>query len=114
MPDGGISPLIAASFAPPAVIIAAVAEALGTTPEEMTSKRAHAGLHAARQVAVLLFAEFTMLSRVEMGLALGRKDDSAGRYILLGARIRLDEDQVFRSAFHQARERLLQGFKHGV
>ena len=86
---------------------------MGTTVAELLGKRVFSNLNAARQITCLLFAEFTLLSMVEMGFALGRRNDTAGRHCLIVARARLQKDQRFRGAFEQARQGLLKGFEHG-
>lgn len=108
MPDG-TAPRPVPSFIPAPVIVASVAATMGTTSEAMLSKQRLAGLHAARQVATLLFEEFTLLSMVEMGRVFGRGDNGAGRYFLVGARERLAKDTKFHVAYRIARARLVEG-----
>jgi len=110
MADGAFSS-VAARFIPAPVIIESVAATVGgITVADLMGKRVLAGLNAARQIAVLLFAEFTLLSMVEMGHTLGRKDNSTGRHLLIGARERLESDERFRVAYLLAKARLLEGF----
>lgn len=106
MPDGSL-PASIPPFIPHAAILDAVAATLGTTADELRGKRVLSGLNAARQIAAMLFAEFTLLSAVEMGMALGRKNTSAGGYMLRTGRERLAIDPRFRSAFGFVRARLL-------
>ncbi len=112
MPDG-TSPLRVPSFIASATIIESVAASMGTTADALLGPSRLPNLHASRQICCLLFAEFTLLSRVEMGAVLGRANESGGWRLLKLGKIRLDNDQCFRGAFEQARQRLLQGFQHG-
>lgn len=108
MPDGNVLTSSPPAFVAAPLIIGVVAATLGVSVEDVTGKRVLAGLVAARQIAALLCAEFTLLSMVEIGFALGRRDNSTGRYILLEARARLEKDQCFAEAFQQARQGLAQ------
>lgn len=99
----------APQFVSAPTILACVAEILGVTVKALKGKRVPPGLVAARSVCILLLAELTLLSQVEMGEALGRRNHTSGRLILRRARLRLEQDKVFAAAFEQARQRLLQG-----
>lgn len=113
MADGGF-PLRAPSFIAPSLIIESVAATMSTHPADVIGKRRFSNLDATRQICCLLFAEFTLLSKVEMGVVLGRPNSGGGWHLFKQASIRIADDQCFRGAFEQARQRLVEGFKHGV
>lgn len=112
MPDGAF-PLRVPSFITPSVIIESVSATMSTTVADLLGKRRDSNLNAARQICCLLFAEFTVLSKVEMGAVIGRPNNGGGWHLFKEASARIADDQCFRGAFEQARERLLQGFRSG-
>lgn len=112
MPDGAVPAMRIPSYIVPATIIESVAGTMGTTVVDLLGKRLLPNLHASRQICCLLFSEFTLLSMVEMGVALGRPNPGGGWRLLTLARTRLDDDKRFYGAFEQARQGLLQRFQH--
>lgn len=97
---------------PAAAVIEMVAVTLGLQVVSIRGARRARSLHVARCIAALLITDHTMLSQVELGRALGRRDNSAG-YALMQAGMKLrDNDERFRVALEQARKRVLQWSDH--
>jgi chromosomal replication initiation ATPase DnaA len=102
----------AATLIPAPLVIEAVAEQFGLSLLDLRGPRISQSLTRARQVAAVLLQDFTLLSQVEIGAALGRRSNTAGRSLLLAGLKSRGDDQRFAQAIEQARQRLLEGF-HG-
>jgi hypothetical protein len=97
---------------PAPAIVETVALALGTCVEDLRGPRGGQSLVFARCIAVLLISDYTMLSQLETGHALGRHNQGGGHQLLSAARKRQGDDQRFRAALEQCRERVLQWSDH--
>lgn len=98
---------------PAPAVVESVAEQFGLSVLDLRGARVSQSLTRARQIAAVLMTEFTLLSQVEIGVALGRRSATAGRSLLAGGTKMRGDDERFRAALEQSRQRLLQGF-HGV
>lgn len=108
MPDGAISTSTGFRLIPPSVIIDVVAAALEFDPAQVRSSGRSRGLHYARCIAAVLMLDHTLLSKVEIGAAFGRRDKTAGQHLVASAAEAELTDDRFRAALKCARERLAQ------
>jgi len=113
MPDGAAA-AVPTRFFPMATVMEAVAFALAIPVDRLRSHEVSQSLTVARQVAALLMLEYSIGSKIEIGRALGRTlQGSSGYTLVRGGKDRLaGNDELFRAAFEQARQRLLQGLQH--
>lgn len=112
MADGAAQPVPVVLFPAP-LILEAVAIELGLDIVDLRGPSHVYGLTTGRQVAACLMLQYTIFSRVQIGAALGRVSNSAGRTLLMGAERRLGKkDERFLAALEQCRQRLFQG-NHG-
>lgn len=95
---------------PAPVIIERVAEHFGLAVVDLRGPRLARSLGFARHVAALLLHDHTAMSDAEVAVALARTTGAAAA-MMRAARARL-EDERFRGALEQVRERLLQGDDH--
>lgn len=93
---------------PAPAILECVALELGLHMDDLRGPRLSHSLNLARSIATLLLGDYTLLSRVEIGFALGRHSTKAGHDLVLSALKRRGDDERFRAALEQCRERVLQ------
>jgi chromosomal replication initiation ATPase DnaA len=95
---------------PAPAIIESVALQLGLHVEDLRGLRVSHSLRFARCIAALLLADYTLFSRAEIGRALGATDrqHTYSRALKL-----LGDDERFRAALEQCRERVLQWDRGG-
>jgi chromosomal replication initiation ATPase DnaA len=93
---------------PAPAVIETVATTLGLSVDDLRGMRRSHSLHFARCIAALLITDHTLLSQVELGHALGRKASSAGSDLMASALSLRGDDERFRAALEQCRQRVLQ------
>lgn len=96
-------------FVPAALVIEGVAGFFGVSVSDLRGPRASISLTRARQVAVLLMVDHSMVSQVEIGQALGRRATTAGRDLVIAALKTRGDDQRFGQLVEQVRQRLVGG-----
>jgi chromosomal replication initiation ATPase DnaA len=93
-------------YFPAPVVIETVAIVFGIGVDVIRSANPERLPCCARHASILLLEEFTPLSQNEMAKALGRKDSTTARELLIAARRRLDKDPRFGKTVDQVRQRL--------
>lgn len=103
------------AFVPAALVVEGVAEFFGVSVEDLRGPRLSRLLNRARWVATLLMVDHSMVSKVEIGRALGRRANTAGRDLFVVALRHRADDQRFDELVEQVRNRLTSegGAGHG-
>jgi hypothetical protein len=99
------APTYPTTLVPAPVILERVAIELGLSVDDLRGPRISQSLRFARGIVALLLAEYTPFSQAEIGRALGAENR---RYAYVyGLKLRGD-DERFRAALEQCRNRVLQ------
>lgn len=111
MPDGTTPAPPARRFFLMVDVVASVSASFGIPVDRLCGAEVGQSITVARQVAALLMLDYCICSKIELGLALGRTlRGSSGYALVRGGQGRLAKnDELFRAALEQARQRLLQG-----